>query len=231
MLNEKHNDPFGWKHKLNGLTGLPGEAAPESSVAWEKLQVRMQHKPRRNKAVWYWAAAILLMVCIIPLLMPGKKDNNLVQRIPEPKNKIDPPAHIPFRARETAVASVQAEKRKVQNHTPKVRPGTALQTVKQDETVTAPAANDIVKESPAAVNPGPIPDTISAMATVVPEKKKLTVLHINELDPPNARLYTQPGYVRVPFKIKFKNGKSASQNMASQQSSAGGFKIKLSPKN
>ncbi len=231
MLNEKLSDPFGWKQKLDGLTGLPGEAAPDCNAAWEKLRDRLQVKPHRNKAVWYWAAAVLLLACIIPLLMPGKKDINLVQRIPEPQNKIVPPVQIPVPARETVVAPVQAEKRKVHIYTPKVRSGTALQTVKHDETVKALAANGIVKETPAPVNTGTIPDTISDMATVVPVKKKLTVVHINELDPPNARLYTQPGYVRVPFKIKFKNGKSASQNMASQQSSAGGFKIKLSPKN
>ena len=61
MSNEKQNN---WREKLEAVDALPGEPAFDSAAAWDKLQQRLQHKPRRKKTVWYWAAAaavVLLM--------------------------------------------------------------------------------------------------------------------------------------------------------------------------
>jgi len=101
MLSEKHNDPFGWKNKLEGLTGLPGEDAADNNTAWQKLQDRLQQKPRRRKAIWYWAAACLLLACIIPLMIANKKQDIVVKGDPQHQNKIVPALTLPVPSKES----------------------------------------------------------------------------------------------------------------------------------
>ena len=88
MLNEKHNDHHGWKNKLEGLTGLPGETALDKNAAWEKLHSRLQENPRKKKAVWYWAAACLLAALSIPLMMVNKKENIVVKQDQPQKQQV-----------------------------------------------------------------------------------------------------------------------------------------------
>ena len=62
MLNEKPNNDFHWKNKLEDLESLPGETF-NKEAAWEKLHERMQGKKSQHKKlygigrqqhVYYW---------------------------------------------------------------------------------------------------------------------------------------------------------------------------------
>jgi hypothetical protein len=224
MLNEKHNEGFGWKNKLGALTGLPGEAALQKDAAWEKLHSRLQEKPRRNKAVWYWAAACLLIALIIPLLITNKKENIVVRKDPPEKQQ---PVIVSTSPAAPALVETpkQVKKIKHENRSIKEQQAADLKAlVKQEPVLPVEEKN---------INNIPVPavtDTATVAATAI-AKKKMTVVHINELDSPSPQFYTQPNYVQKNFKIKFRNGKSSSQTIASQQQYEGGFKIKLSPKN
>jgi hypothetical protein len=225
MLSEKHNDHYGWKNKLEGLTGLPGEAALDKNIAWEKLHSRLQEKPRKHTAIWYWAAACLLPALIIPLMLTNKKENSVVRNDPPQKQQtiILPAPPVPV----IATIPMQVEKKKVENNSKKDQHITEIKNiVKQEEPVTA-ITEAIIEKDPLVT----ITDTAATITASVPIKKKLAVVHINELASPTAQFYPLPNYVQRSFKIKFKNGRSANQTIASQQQYEGGFKIKLSPKN
>jgi len=206
MLTEKHNNN-GWKNKLEGLTGLPGEAALEKNAAWEKLHSRLQEKPRKHKAIWYWAAACLLLTLTIPLMMTNKKENIVVKNNTPQKQQtitLQTPATVPV----TVKVPMQVEKKKVESSTKDQHIIAIKNTVKKEEPVTA-IVETIIEKDPVAV----ITDTAVTITASMPVKKKLS------------------DYTQKSFKIKFRNGKTANQTIASQQQYEGGFKIKLSPKN
>ncbi|MEO6540678.1 MAG: hypothetical protein ABIN74_06805 [Ferruginibacter sp.] len=225
MLPEKHNDSHSWKNKLEGLTGLPGEAW-KKNVAWEKLHSRLQERPSRSKAVWYWAAACLLLALTIPLLIPNKKENIEVRNVFAPKKQtivLPTPPAVPV----TDKAAAPVEKMKINYSDTKDQHTADVKTiVKQEKQVTA-IAETIIEKDPVPI----ITDTAAALVAATPVKKKMPVVHINELEPSTAQFYPLPNYAQKSFKIKFKNGKAANQTIASQQQYEGGFKIKLSPKN
>ena len=67
MLPEKQGRP-GWKNKLDEVADLPDFVLPDKNASWGKLHNRLQEKPGRIGAAWYWAAAAgILIVCAIPL--------------------------------------------------------------------------------------------------------------------------------------------------------------------
>ncbi len=77
MQNEK-NSNWHWKQKLNDADFIPTEARLNKDVAWQKLQQRL-HKPKRKKAILYWAAAACLLPHVIVLLFVfHTKKNNVV---------------------------------------------------------------------------------------------------------------------------------------------------------
>ena len=57
MPDKKQDEPVYWKDKLEQLEHLPDEPAFDKTTAWEKLQNRLQQKPGKKKAMWYWMAA------------------------------------------------------------------------------------------------------------------------------------------------------------------------------
>ncbi|MEO6254044.1 MAG: hypothetical protein ABIO79_12095 [Ferruginibacter sp.] len=225
MLPEKHNERCGWKNKLDGLTGLPGEAALEKNVAWEKLHSRLREKPHNKKAVWYWAAACLLFALTIPLMLPNKKENIVLRNQP-PQKRQTIVLPIPPVVRVTVKVFPRVEKKKMEININDQYNSDVKNTVKKEQPVTA-IAETVIEKDPVAI----ITDTAGSVAVAIPVTKKLAVVHINELQSPSTQYYPVPNYVQRAFKIKFKNGKATNQTIASQQQYEGGFKIKLSPKN
>ena len=79
MLNENPNN-LNWKNKLDDVDGLSGEILPDKNAAWEKLQHRLQPERSRSNALWYWAAAACILLTIfISILLPNKKQDQLVK--------------------------------------------------------------------------------------------------------------------------------------------------------
>ncbi len=229
MLNEKYNDPSGWKHKLDGLTRLPGEAALDKHAAWEKLQGRLQQQPRRSKAIWYWAAACILPALIIPLMMTDKKENVVVrnQALQQQQAAIASPIKIELPSKETVDVPVMVTNSIENKERIKIVEG----IVKENDTEKDDMVSSVEVKPTTVIIPAPVIDTVSTIAITIPVKKKLAVVHLNELESEPVQFFAQPGYVQTPFKIKFRNGKATNQSIASQQQYPGIFKIKLSSKN
>ena len=231
MLNEKHNDPFGWKNRLEGLTRLPGEDALDKNAAWKILHERLQQKPNSNDAIWYWAAACILLAFVIPLMIANQKEYVVVKSNPPQKQHTISPAVELQTMLITAKAPVKVEKvnqnNKIRDHN-----NTHLKTTeKQHEPVTAIVEASIEKDPVVTIIPAPGTDTTATVAVTIPVKKKLSVMHINEVDAPAVQAFPPSNYVQRSIRIKLGNKKSANQTIASQQQYPDGFKRKLSLKN
>ncbi len=185
MSIKKPNSPSGWKNKLDELDCLPGEMMPDNNSAWQKLNSRLQDKKRSRKALWYWAAAALLPVCMLSFwLISNKKHNTEDTATVHKQTKGNDTAGLLFTDIDTvtAIRIIKDEMKPVVHTRAKIEdaiPGTAA--VK--EPVTGIDTSDIVIVQQPIIPVQPV-DTTAITAAIVPAKKKLKVVHINELNEP-----------------------------------------------
>ncbi len=233
MLNEKYDKPFQWKNNLEGLGSLTGEALPDKEVMWEKLHSRLQQKPRINKAIWYWAAAGMLPLFLILLLITNRTTDVLVKPLPNPKQQINNPAPalllLPnepvtvLKARHIEktklVTGIQKNKKWINLKDTLTTTDAVVTVVILDETKPALGANSIL-----------LSDSAFSTAATIPGKKKLQVVHINELETFPVQFTEPVNYAQNLAGIRPKKYKTNNQIIATQQNTFG-FKIKLSSKN
>lgn len=235
MLHEKPNEFFHWKNKLDELDHLPGEPVHDKASSWKKLHDRIREKPHHNRMIWYWAAAAcVILIGGIQWIMVNQKDDKLVNdtRKYESKQssnksvivKEDPvvdPTNIIIENNQKAPVTVKN----------KTRHRNLTDTVLTDELVVT-TLDTIKEQSPEImVNTMKPADTISIVAgTSV--KKKLRVVHINELGNPEKDEMRFAGNTPSPaFQTKFINQDGLSSFSLSRNSSDNLVKIKLSPSN
>jgi hypothetical protein len=202
MLNEDPNKNFYWQNKLEGLEYLPGETF-HKAIAWDKLHRRLRGKRSDKKFFWYRvAAASLLFVLMIAFLNYHKsspKLSTIETTVKQPK-KTD------------ASHSMVSENKKTENINRDLRakhnpvPGTKISNQKNysiipDETISKIHLNDIHSQKEPSIKSLQILDTNSSISIVLPAKKKLNVVHINELGDP---VVASPDITRNSDKHSFK---------------------------
>lgn len=174
-----------WKDKLDDVDGLSSLLLQDKNAAWEKLHSRLHEKPAKKRFGWVWlAAACLLGLISLPfLLMDKKQDAVIIMNDAVTKNKID------------GSSAIQQENTLVKTGIKHLKNKTAITPVKalnKEITVKKSAAAEpesiamIKKDSvtPGSIQPLNIPIAVLLMATTTPEKKKLKVVHVNELGTP-----------------------------------------------
>lgn len=212
MLNEKPNNDFHWQSKLEEIESLPGEVF-NKEAAWGKLHQRMRGTSRNKKMVWYWVAAacLLLAVCIPWLFLANKKEGILVKNIPVPKQIQSSPSHLlPPRNNETVtVTSVLPAEKKLPEPSYKksdkikpsfnhaiITPSIVQDKKEKEQFITQKITNNATEPVEPAIN----------IEAASPGKKKLQVVHINEL---GDRVTESPNiarsYERHPLQVKFIN--------------------------
>jgi hypothetical protein len=210
MLNEEPNKDFHWKSKLNELEAFPGDAF-NKEVAWMRLHERMQAKPRNTKAIWYWAAAACaLAAVIIPLLFlttkkegiiaiskPGKKQIELTKSplAPAPGKSMPLALSLPAPAKKTNVQFIMPlhkadpvpGRRRIQDVTASVK-------MRKEGNLAPVLSTQAIQ---------PVHNAITAVVNV-PEKKRLPVVHENELGDAEPSILAR-SYERRSFQVKFIN--------------------------
>ncbi len=230
MLSKKLNDPFYWKNKLETLNGLPGETAPEKDTLWEKLNGRLQQKPAAKNAIWFWMAAGLVPLLIMASLMVSNTENILLkQETVKDKNIKATTSNLQPALTEVVTLSVSApveKKQPIASIDPKVKSKPFIDTIKAGDVIVVTLLPEKEKMDITTNNIQP-DDSVVTIASTTVVKKKLPVVHINELETYPAE-FAEP--VNYTNNIKFRKNKINNQNVATQQNSIG-FKIKLSSKN
>jgi hypothetical protein len=229
MLSKKHNDPFYWKNKLEALECLPGEAALEKNAMWEKLDNRLHKTKPDSKAIWFWIAAGLLPLIIVTCAMLNDTENTPIKQVIQ-KNKNANTAVLILTpvSKETAIISVSApieNKQPISSYVAVKEKKILMDTIKANESITAIFPEEPVIE-PTTDNTLTT-DTAFAIATATAVKKKLPVIHINELEAFPVQ-FTAP--VNYAGSVKLRKSKTNNQNITTNQNRIG-FNIKLSSKN
>lgn len=165
MLTGKPNKK--WIEQLDRLE-LPAGSSFDRKAAWTKLQQRLDQKQRRKGFLW-WAASAAAAVLVLIYLFTGKQDTQILSPIQASIAVKHLPGLIRIPPGPPASPLV-------------ISP--ARNTNKKDVTpVMETSTNDTTDVySPPIAAYVPLPDT-AAMPVVV-KKKKLAVVHNNELTPP-----------------------------------------------
>jgi hypothetical protein len=187
MPNGNRNSA-GWKSKLDELESLPGEMMPDKNAAWDKLHSRLATRRNNNKkAAWYWAAAACILFAVtIPMFVSNNKEGQLTgtaikENQPAVKSPVatliekDGKDIVPVKNNE--VVSVLAKNNNKINS--KIIPQGIRNEIRLYDTVSS---HGLVKENVNIISQPT--DTLSNVASALPVKKKLKVVHINELGDP-----------------------------------------------
>ena len=174
-----------WQQKQNNfiefdeLVGLPEETTADKTALWQRLESRLQKKPKQKKVVWYWAAACLLICLTVPFLFNSNKnkiqeagvvDNNSTIKKPKQTQKTVTTENIQLYTTEIKLLHVVS-------NVPSPHKKIHVIRTKQDSLVfTAPLALDIIKQDFSRIEI----DT-PANPVAITTKKKISVVHITEL--------------------------------------------------
>lgn len=232
MLNESQNNLSYWKNKLETLDSLQEETF-DKAAAWEKLDERLNEKHPGKKAAWYWAAAACLVLAFFTTrLLRINREIPMLKNDIQAKSKIKFSTDTSFTNSAVAISQLaRAQKRpiitdKVKNKKKEV---SLTNKIAVDELVVIDTDAKVLLEQ--ENNRSYKPDTIAIVAAL-PVKKKLQVVHINELEKPMeeptpfVRNSVIPVFQREPV-----NGNVFSRFVISRNSSDDILKIKLSPSN
>jgi hypothetical protein len=209
MSNENPGNTSGWRNKVDGLEHLPGSVF-NSDAAWDKLHRRLQGNKSKKKTFLYWSiAACLLLVLMISILNYPKNKPQVSNKdtVKEQSKKINTPG----------VKVKEADKNENKNNSDIVegkmiptlnKPAQRNRRIIKIETATKVRHNDVsinAQEQEPVVKPLQIIN--NSTTSVFPQKKKLKVVHINELGDPMAEPWD---VTRVEdthsFRLKFANG-------------------------
>jgi hypothetical protein len=222
MSNENPNNTPPWRNKLDELEQVSGSTFNREG-AWDKLHGRLRGNRKSKKIFWYWiAAACLLFGLVITILnyqktIPQpidketvkeqpKETNNPVPKIDQPgSNKDESTADIKNKIVSASNKSIQKRRRMIQTE--------AVTKVHSDD----PVINGPEKEPTAKAFQ--IANKNSTTVTFLP-KKKLNVVHINELGDPviEPSDITRIGDMHS-FQLKFGNGEVLSNSPGASKSS------------
>jgi hypothetical protein len=233
MSDEKPNKDFHWKNKLEELDSFPGETF-NKEAAWEKLHGRIQESREKN-TVWYWAAAACLLLAVFsPWFFADKKEHELVKKNSVQKQTQLPSSHLSAKSNIDTVAalySLSTEKKlpafSVEKRNKINSP--VNHKITPVETVTGETGKEDMVQKITNNAVVPVSTTISIVA-ILPEKKKLKVVHINELGDPVAETPNIARFAdRHTFQLKLINQEVYTSSLPSANTGFNIFKTKNAP--
>ena len=211
MNNDNRNKDITWQSKLDALDGLPGEVF-NKNAAWNKLRARESKKKKFIKPVWYYvAAACIIIIFLLSSFWPDKVEKVLVKnsddRTPDDKSA----AIISKNNHKDSVVteSLPPLRHEVDNTIKEQKstltlkeddPGTKDNIIVRNEILSKPLSNEVIETV--------ITEKSSTDIIAIPpvfQRKKLTVVHINELgEIPEQPIVARKTEARS-FSLKFGN--------------------------
>ena len=229
MSNETPNNETGWRNKLDELKNLPGEMVPDNNALWERLYERITPERKSRKAKWYWlAAAFLSFALLASFYFIGKTSKEIKANVGQPVAQSNPAIATPSaKAQSRKTSAIAAENtvsisnRKLdkkdkkiiqkQTHllhlTDTVSSGNLVQAINNDSVKIVKLSHDLV------VN--------------IPAKKKLKVVHVNELgDKVEEFPSIEPNVSLHYFRVKFANQQVYTSPPSSNENTNGILELK-----
>lgn len=183
MSNKDQNNNHSWQQRLDELDSIPGEPLQDKKPAWEKLQLRLETKPARRKKFFYWAAAAaIILISLLPWIGSDEQADGIKQA--QQNDSKNNPGSLTNKQQnnttvESTAATITIQPKKIITVPPA--------TKKTEQIPVAEKNNHTVFENPnekntvqiSIIKSVPVVDTVKNIAVVA--KKKLPVVHINEL--------------------------------------------------
>jgi len=204
MSNENPNNTPQWRSKLDELEHLPG-APFKGDAAWDKLYGRLAGNKKSKKIFWYWMAAACLLAGLMVTLLNQRKTISQPEHhetaIKQPK-KTDIPV-VRTNKYENRIESIEDKiirrsDKPVQRNRRILLTQVSAKVQSNESIIDDPEQHLIAK---------PLQIVRNSTAAVVLPKKKLNVVHINELGDP---VVESSDVTRIEdihsFKLRFGNG-------------------------
>jgi len=207
-MNMQDNTQNNWRGLLENADHFPNETLHNKNEAWEKLYARLHNKPRYKLASWYWVAAICLLAVTITVLLVMNKQKNqpLVINHPSPVNNPVPAiAKKSIEENNRKLVPIPKQQEQLVSN-PRLKKNTTA--VKIESTLSSLVLDSTINSSPAkiAVTSNPHFDSsIIAPITAVTAKKKLRVVHINEMGQPVEESTANKSIERHGFEFRIIN--------------------------
>ena len=235
MLHERRDESFHWKNKLEELDHLPTEPAADKGELWKRLHARLNKRNNKTKPGWYWTAAACLVLAIgiswlfveektgkpvteKPLAPPQQSSNKDIA-VRNELPKVDS-QHVRVVVRESKKVAVIVNNKKP--NIPKVSV-----VAEQNDLLNVPDLTDSSKLSDRSTfRPS---DTVSSNSIAATNRRRLRVIHINDLEKQSEIKYTGTAFPSAQRKKSTYEGISAFS--LSKNTSDDIVKIKLSPSN
>ncbi len=181
MQKENHDKTPAWKQKLEDATA---EEAFGKDAAWDKLYIKMNQRPLKGKAMWYWLAAACTLFAIIlsvsfyfqkndatseATLAHSASKNNASRTVTATIDNFIKNKNMLYKA--IAVNKIISPKHKNKYL---LKPNGKLRI---QDNVILQTKNIIINKDILL-----IPDTLQKVLAVHVMKKKLPVIHINEIE-------------------------------------------------
>ena len=192
-----------WKAQLDAMSGLDGENQPDKNASWNKLYLRLNKKKESRKPVLYWLVAASILAAMVTLVF-------FYSEKPATKNEL---SGIPLKTTEKKEMLTEKENEILVDHPPVINdklvpakkenlvltqknkiPGTLAPGIRVTDTVS------VLKEPVLNMSPANETKSVDQMVAILPEKKKLKVVHINTInETPKSSRYL----VKIPVKKVF----------------------------
>ncbi len=238
MYNEKQNKA-NWIKMLDEPCWLPPGELIDKNDAWGKLHERLSRKPHKNKMIWYWAAAACLLIAFAFYIFTSKmREDLLVKRIPA-SHKNEPAKIVnasPTTSKVTLAIKNDLAVNKKEHNTFITKPVNYIRPEKgiaANQILIPVVENTNATKQQVTIILDQAIDTISPIiAVAAPVKKKMQVVHINELEKAQEGMaLTSPNRPQNNFNLAIGNNKQSISQTSIAGDYAGIFKIKISSKN
>ncbi|HEY4156027.1 MAG TPA: hypothetical protein VGM24_11385 [Puia sp.] len=195
MSDEKHPNPRSAAGKLDGLDFLPDETRLDKTLAWEKLYSRIRQKQDRKTGGWYRlvAASVLCALLLYGITRPHtgrdlakhntKNRGTIIPALPQQparKSNAGGAESLALKTNKSVQGTLlpHSHNNRARLFTRDIHP--AVQDFTPGTAIMAPKSDLPVSEAAA------LPVDAGTTEKVVPPiaKRKLRVVHMNELDEP-----------------------------------------------
>jgi hypothetical protein len=209
MSNEHPNHNSRWRDKLEEMAHVPGEPF-NKDMAWDKLYGRLREGRKNKKVLWYWIAAACVVIAVVfSVLSYYSKDG---AKLPENKIAISHPA------KPTIVPPALVRTNTLSNHEIHleaagkriaVNPRFAKTKFRIDIVgISKPPTTGLPDVSPQIAPPTHVLHLTDSppIASTSTARKKLEVVHINELGDPIPETFDLVGKSEKYLKMKLAKG-------------------------
>jgi hypothetical protein len=190
MLNNPPDNQSHWKQELSNLNQLPAGASFDQPAAWDKLYNRLEAPEKKKFTVWYWLAAAVVSAVLLSVVFVHQKNTQPpVAMAPEKKTGLQQNAQ-PESVQVTAEHKIRL--------TDNVSKRRIIKTVGVKKIPAAKLTGETVLPMPPAeavplVVVSSPPEEVAALVALSPApivKKKLAIVHLNEIEPETPQIMT-----------------------------------------